>query len=179
MPDLPAPVTPLFVGTNSRYFASATLRLCAPTLGVITWVANQAIYMPVAIPWHYPVKRVFWYNGSTVTTTNVDFGIYTPGGGRVYSTGSTAMGTASEIQYVSVATPFILAPGAYYFAWTCSNTTARANGWTITNQQQMQMLGCLTQATALPLPNPATFASYGATPLGIPMCGITRTASGF
>jgi hypothetical protein len=142
-----------------------------------TWTANLAVYVPFTLPWPYPVRRVWWLNGSVNTTTNVDFGIYSAAGTRIYSTGSTAMGTVSVTQYVTPATEFILAPGSYYMAWTCSNTTTRGNGPAITAIAG-RMLGLVEQATALPLPATATFASF-ATVLAFPYCGITRTPSGF
>lgn len=147
------------------------------TVGAITWVANQAVYMPMSLPWPYPVRRVFWINGSTNTTTNIDFGIYTPSGKLIYSTGSTAMGTVSVPQFVTPTTPFILPAGSYYFAWTCDNTASRAFGNVVTTAAIGAMSGLLSQASAFPLPASATFATY-VTP-GIVVCGVTRTPSGF
>lgn len=171
---------PTHVHTMSNYAMGGMHRPVGPSSGpaVITWSANLAVYMPVAIPWPYPVARVFWLNGSTITTTNVDFGIYSAGGTRIYSTTSTAMSGASTIQYVTPGTPFILPPGSYYFAWTCSSTTSRGNAMTFATALPAKMMGLLEQATALPLPATATFATF-ATILGAPFCGITRTASGF
>lgn len=181
MSDYPQPGTlPLFVSTLSSW--GPALELLAPqggqiTLGAITWIANQAVYMPVSIPWAYPVRRVFWLNGSTITTSNADFGIYTASGKRIYSTGSTALSGTTVPQYVTPGTPFILPAGAYYFAYVCDNTTSRSYGNVISTNARGAMAGMLSQATALPLPASATFATY-ATP-GLPVCGITRTPSGF
>lgn len=144
--------------------------------GTITWVANYAVYMPFVIRDPYPVNRVFWVNGSTITTSNADFGIYTPDGTRIYSTGSTALSGVSVPQFVSPGTPFILAPGRYYFAYVCDNTTSRSVGWTPTVARQ-RTAGLLSQATALPLPATATFAAPSQAV--VPFIGVTRTTTGF
>lgn len=158
------------VGGESRSYAATA------TPAAITWVANTAVYIPFQVPWPYPVYRVWWMNGSTITSTNVDCGIYSPGGDLLYSTGSTAASGATSVQYVSVGTPFTLDAGRYYMAWTCSNTTSRGYGVAPTAVQGA-LLGCLSQTSALPLPASATFATYGAP--GVSLCGITRTSSGF
>lgn len=181
MSDFPADQTPLFLSTFSSYGPQNLLRstlLVGSVAGAsVTWVANRAVYMPMMVPWEYTVNRVWWVNGSTTTTTNVDFGIYTPGGAKIYSTGSTAQGTASAPQYVTPSVPFVLPPGAYYFAWTCDNTTTRAFGNTLATAANGALAGLLSQSSALPLPATATFATYG-TP-GFQLCGVTRTQSGF
>jgi hypothetical protein len=132
--------------------------------------------MPVTLPWPYPVNRVFWANGTTVTS-NVDFGIYTPSGTRIYSTGSTAQSGASAPQFVTPTTPFILSPGRYLFAVNCDGTTNRLAGF-LPTAVAAALSGMLTQAVgAVTLPNPATFATFSN--VGIVLCGITRTPSGF
>jgi hypothetical protein len=181
MTDFPQVNTlPQFVHPWTIYGPGPDIRLQAATTSPVafTWVANSAVYIPMTLPWAYPVNRVWWVNGSTVASANCDFGIYTVSGNRIYSTGSTAQGSASVPQFVTPSTPFILDPGNYYFAWTCDSTTSHAFAVAITTAAQGSMIGLYSQATALPLPATATFASLGAT-LGIPLCGITRTPSGF
>lgn len=176
MSDFPTDQLPLFISTFSSYGPSYKAG-SSSSPAAVTWVANQAVYLPVFLPWEYPVKRVWWCNGSTNTTTNVDFGIYTPSGARIYSTGSTAMGTVSVPQYVTPSTPFVLPAGQYYFAWVCDNTTSRGFGAAVAVAATGAIYGLLSQASALPLPATATFATY-VTP-GFQICGITRTESGF
>lgn len=122
------------------------------------------------------MKRVFVVNGS-VGAANFDFGIYTPSGTRIYSTGSTAQSGTSAPQFVTPGTPFVLAAGRYYFAYTNDGTTNVAWGNVVATAATGAIGGLLSQATALPLPATATFATYG-TP-GLAFCGITRTPSGF
>lgn len=183
MPDFPRSrqsVLPLFISSYSRYGIGQTQRGGSSSSGVATttWVANLAVYIPVAIPFAYPVARVFWVNGATITSTNVDFGIYTAGGSKIYSTGSTAMSAATSVQYVTPSTPFVLPPDYYYFAWTCSNTTNRANSVSVSTAANGRMVGLLQESSALPLPATMTPASWAQT-FGAAFCGITRTASGF
>lgn len=180
MTDFPAPGgLPLFVSSMSRWGVAleigTSVGRSAPV--AVDWVANTACYIPVVLPWPYPVQRVWWCNGTTTTTTNVDFGIYTSSGQQLYHTGSTAMGSANLSQYVTPATPFVLPAGTYYFAWTCDNTTARSFARNTATPATAAMTGCLSQTSALPLPATATFATYSAP--GIPLCGITLTVSGF
>jgi hypothetical protein len=171
---------PQFIHPWTVYGPGPDIRLAASGLNPVafTWVGNSAVYIPMTIPWAYPVNRVWWVNGSTVTTANCDFGIYTASGSRIYSTGSTTQANASSPQFVTPSTPFILDPGNYYFAWTCDSTTSHAFAVAITTAAQASMVGLYSQATALPLPATATFASMG-TSLGVPLCGVTRTPSGF
>jgi hypothetical protein len=175
---LPASALPLHIPCHSRYGIGPECRAIGATGNgsSMTVTANQAYYYPVTIPWPYPVQRVFWANGSSVAA-NKDFGIYTPNGARIYSTGSTAEGTASAIVYTTVATPFILGPGMYYFALVSSGGANHMFGLG-PGLTQFAMMGGLMQTTALPLPNPATFATSATTAV-IGVCGITRTASGY
>ena len=140
---------------------------------VTTWVANYVVYMPVWIPWPYPVNRVFWGNGSTASN-NMNFGIFTSTGKRIYSTGSTAQSGASALQFVTPGSKFTLAPGMYFFALTNDSTTNRVYGgvMTILHQQQCGVLG---QAANFALADPATMATPTQALYGL--CGVTRTIS--
>lgn len=144
-----------------------------------TWpVASTAFYVPVYLPWPYPVARVFWYNGSSVASVNVDFGIYTADGTLIYSTGSTARSGASAAQYVTP-TSFLLSSGRYYFGHSCDSTTANRGGVASTTGTvaRSALAGLLQEASALPLP--ATMTPVTIANVYLPLCGITRTASGF
>lgn len=183
MADFPrskAVVLPLHVSSLGRY----GLGLMSRGAGVsaspasATWVSNLIAYVPVAIPYAYPVNRVWWVNGSTITTTNVDFGIYTSGGAKLFSTGSTAAVGSSAVQYVTPSTPFVLAADRYYFAWTCDNTTSRAYVTSLTAAANGRLMGLLQEAGSGGLPTSMTPASWALT-VGAPFCGITRTSSGF
>lgn len=137
--------------------------------------ANLAIYVPLQLPFWYPVKRVFWVNGSTITG-NYDLGIYSKGGNRMASTGSTAMTPASDLQYANL--DILLSPGAYYIALLNDGTTNRAFGGTAITANAGRIGGLKEQAVgAATLPATATFANYTRTL--IPFFGLTRTGTGF
>lgn len=178
MSDLAVP-TPLHIGTFGPYsgLAEASLYQSSGNPASITWVANLAIFVPIVLPFPYLVSRLWWMNGSTITTSNADMGIYTKDGTRLASAGSTAMVGTGTIQYAALGTPMLLAPGRYFFGWSCDNTTSRGFGLTSITANHGRAAGLLQQATALPLPASATFAAL-ANAL-VPWCGVTRTASGF
>ncbi len=184
MTDFPSnEASPPFIHTYSRWMSGAEYKIIGASnvVGAYAWAANTAVYMPMCIPWPYPVRRLFWINGSTASS-NVDIGIYREDGSKVYSKGSTAQSGASVVQYVTPATPFVLPPGRYFLAWNCDGTTARAFGIQLASaggQSQAKTLGFLSQAVgAITLPSPATFAAFPAT-IGAVVAGITRLSSGF
>lgn len=179
--DLPlTPVAPLFLGTYSPESAMYEIRYggSVSNTGALTWPsANLAVYMPVSFPYAYPVRRVWWLNGTTVTSSNLDFGIYNVDGTRLYSTGSTALSGTSQPQYVTP-TEFVLSPGAYYFAIVLDTTSANRLLGSSTTVTFMQMGGVLQEAlgsTALP----ATMTPAAIATAVYPLCGVTQTASGF
>ena len=143
-----------------------------------TWVANLVSYCPMTLTKPYPVQRVFWVNGSTITTTNVDAGIYTADGRRIYNTGSTAASGASLPQYVTPGTPFVLYPGMYYFAWTCDNTTNRgmAYGGAATTGRYIGLLEETTGGFGLPATMTPSVWTRAWT---ASVVGVTRTTTGF
>jgi hypothetical protein len=176
------PPLPLFVHTLSRWSGvqdMANLNAGLSLASLTNPSANLAKYIPVTLPWPYPVKRVFWVNSSSVTSTNFDFGIYTGDGRKVYSTGSTAASGASLPQYVTPGTSFILSAGRYYFGLSCSSITASRGGQGTTSMSiaDERMVGMLQEASALPLP--ATMTGVAVANPYIVLCGVTRTASGF
>jgi hypothetical protein len=181
MTDFPSTeISPLFISSLSVLAGGEGLRTgtAVPGLAAVTssWqTASLAIYIPLYIPTPYTVRRVFWGNGSALAG-NKDFGIYSPDGTKIYSTGSTAESGASAIQYVTP-TAFVLQTGRYYMAIVCDQTTNHGWGIAAGSAIMLRMAGYLQQATALPLPNSATFAAKANT--FIPICGITQTASGF
>lgn len=183
MPDFPSPAspTPLLINTFMKYTCGFESRFVASSTtpsGGTTWIANLVQYIPISLPFPYPLKRFFWLNGSVNTTTNVDCGIYTVGGAKLASTGSTVMGTVSAWQYAAPTTTMILVPGMYYLAWTCDNTTTRAN-CVASTAVQGELTGLLQETTgAFGLPATMTPVAW-AQAFGTQACGITRTTSGF
>lgn len=182
MSDFPRnPPVPTHINAWSRYMLGPAIRQLAsfPTPQANDWgTANTAVYLPLVLPWPYNVRRVMWTPGNVVGG-NFDIGIYSAGGGRIYSAGSTAAaGTNSQPSYVTPTTDILLGPGTYWLAWVTDGTTSRMFGWGGNSPSGVgRLLGCYQQASALPLPATPTFAAYNS--VGIPLLGITNTASGF
>src|SRR5438270_14079178 len=90
----PNVVLPPYINTWTRYMAGLTRRSLngqnvTPPQPSINWTANYALFVPLWLPWPYPIKRVFVANGTGLRSL-VDIGIYTPGGARIFSLGGVA-----------------------------------------------------------------------------------------
>lgn len=137
--------------------------------------ANLAIFVPVRIGYPYTAVKMFWLNGSSVGTNNVDIGIYDSQGNRLVNSGSTLTAGATGIQVVSI-TSTILEPGLYYMAMVMdgtTNTTLRAaTGGVATPWAAM---GCYQMATAFALPATATFAQMAQ--LTLPIIGMSSSST--
>jgi hypothetical protein len=121
------------------------------------WIApNQALFFPIFIPHPWTVTKLWWQNGSTVTGT-VDCGLYTEEQNRILSTGSTAQAGANAVQSVDVPDTVIPA-GTTYFALVMSSTGTVWNN-VINGDPGGYVGGGYVQASALPLPATATFAT--------------------
>lgn len=167
---------PLFLHTFSVPWCNVGYGITTKAAVSTTWAsANKALYIPFFNPYFYPVNRVYWGNGSAVG--NMDFGIYTADGVKIYSTGSTAQSGASALQYVTPGTTFLLPPGRYYFALVNDGTTNRVWCAAASPASVPGQMGVLQEGTALPLPAAMTPARTTST--HIPLCGITKTTTGF
>lgn len=182
MTDWPEPAlaTPTHIQMFSR-FAGGNLNRAVPALGgpnAQNWTANTIIYVPFALPFPYPLNRVFWMNGSTITTTNVDCGVYTEKGTKLAACGSTAMTLASSLQNAAVTVPTLLNAGSYYWAWMCDQASLRAASVLVPTADG-QLMGLLVEARgALGLPATMTPIAYNG--VGLEFGGITRlTTSAF
>jgi hypothetical protein len=132
--------------------------------------ANRAIFFPFWIAHPYPVARLFWCNGATVSG-NVDCGIYSADGTKILSTGSTAQATINVVQ--SVAASLLLTPGSYHAALAVDNATATMFANT-PGSGLSSMLGMAQQASAFALP--ATFAQARTATSYCPIFGLTTQA---
>jgi hypothetical protein len=181
MADFPQPNVdaPPFLHTWSRYSCLRELKVvtgaAVVAVGTVDPTADNIHYMPMSIPFPYLCRRAFWVNGTTAAGSR-DFGIFARDGRQIYSTGSTLDSGTSAPQFVSIATPFILYPGDYYFAWLTSSATNSAFGAVSTIPLE-RMVGIKGQAKAIPLPTSATFATPAVA--GVELCGVSWTPSGF
>ena len=166
-----------FSGENmSGMSARKQLGSFSGTLASTAWPSgNLAMYLPFVIPFNYVVQRAFWINGAS-TANNMDIGIYSSDGTKLWASGSTAQSGANVVQYVSVSPEVLLRPGEYFIALAASGTSTlfMANAFTAIAGR---MIGMYQQASAFALPATATFAAWAQTVY--PVCGLTRTSSGF
>jgi hypothetical protein len=127
-----------------------------PTSAAVWPAANLAIYVPIRIPWTAIVRKAVIFNGSAVSG-NLDIGLYTGTGTRLWSSGSTAQSGTLQEQVVDVSPDITIAPGLYFSALSLDNTT----GTILRNNSnvQLQMVsGIYTESSGFALPATATFA---------------------
>jgi len=179
MGDWPAKYqTPLFIHSISLWASEADINAGVAISGsTAAWpTANLRLYVPFSLPWPYPVKRVFWANGSSAGS-NWDFALHSIGGSLIYATGSTAGSGNTTSQFVTPSSMLLLPPGRYYMSLVCDATTANRVFLPTITVIDARMRGLLQEASAFTAPATMTGAQYAQT--GIPLCGITKTASGF
>lgn len=175
------PVPPLISFRTKGWGWTSDFYSGTPTSGTYT-LANRAYYVPILVPAVCVARRVWWYNGATVSASyDLDCGIYTDAGykpgTRLVSSGSTAQGTASVIQFVDI-TDTALSPGLYWIAIACSSASA-----TLLRNIDVASIGPsgdaiprFQQSTALPLPDSATPVEVTST-TGQFLFGFATTAS--
>lgn len=154
-----------------------TNSILLPILGVsnnsttsTAWTsANLAIYIPFTIAHPFTPSKMWWINGVTVGTNNVDVGIYDSQGNQLFHSGSTLTSGVSVSQSVSVSS-LTLQRGTYYFAMAMDGTTDVLAQISI-GAVFSRAFGVLQQATAFPLPATATFATM--TAVRFPIVGVT------
>jgi hypothetical protein len=174
--DWPRSPTVSQIGSHSAQSPIAALALLTTTwtaAAAFDWpAANQAIFVPLAVPVWQRWSYGFWINGSTITSSNVDVGIYSIDGVRLASTGSVVMAGATNYQSSTLLSTVELPPGPYYLAMSCNNTTARGWGVSTPSVTEGRMAGLLQMASAFPLPATATFSQWAST--GYPYFGIAN-----
>jgi hypothetical protein len=146
------------------------------TFATAAWPSsNRAIYIALALPFAYPVKRAWWVNGGTVTG-QADVGIFDAQSGvKLFSTGATAQSGTNASQYVTV--DWLVQPGSYYLGMSLSNTAGIFSAAPGGQTSYMRLSGCLQEASAHPLPSTMTPAAI--TSIYWPLFGLTRTTSGY
>lgn len=150
----------------------------APAVNLAWTSANDPLALPFRLNEGVVVTRLGWLNGSTITSSNFDLGIYSTAWARLVSTGSTARSGGSAWQWVDIAdTP--LAPGDYYLVGVGdTNTTGRPGGVTTVAAPSLALLGAQDSTTdAFPLPNPLTNMAAAATFTIIPWLAMECTGT--
>ena len=117
--------------------------------------ADLIIYCPLRVTEACTVLRVFLVNGSSVSG-NVNIGLYSSTGTKLWETGSTAQSGTGQTQFIDIADQNVAA-GLYYVAIQCSGTPSlpRQNP----SLHFLQADGVMQeQAGSFALPATATFA---------------------
>jgi hypothetical protein len=146
-------IGPILQASNSTGFG-ATASATFPT-------ANKALFFPFFLSKSITALQFLWYNG-TVVSGNIDVGIYTEDGTRLYALGSTPQTGTSIIQSIGLLSPGLtFGPGLFYLAITMDNTTGtlfrgKAHA---SLTQVMSELGAAEMAAAFSLPATATLTS--------------------
>ena len=177
-PPSPAVVIPM-VGGFSQWTLMAPTQYATLPASAVWMTANTAVYVPIVVPVTCVIRRLWWANGATVNASyNLDCGVYADAGYKpgvkLIATGSTAQGTASEVQFVDV-TDTTLAPGRYWLALSCSSVSATVFRGNVGVGRDATLY--FTEASALPLPATATPAEPSASATVYPLCGFATTAS--
>lgn len=164
-----------FISPISREAVGLQIALLAPGLNSAQAYpsANLATYVPFSLSRSIVVTQLWVANG-TVAAGNIDIGIYSVDGARLTSLGSTAMAGTSVLQGSTI-TNITIGPGQYYLAFACSSTSAHILSVT-SAAYKIRTLGVYQQASALPLPASATFAT-NTTPVNLPIFGLTTQAT--
>lgn len=130
--------------------------------------ANRALACPFEIAAPFLVRKVFWFNGATTTSTSADVGVYTEAGALVVSGGGTAISGANATQEVDV-TDTVLKPGRYWLAYAQNGTTATPM-LSATAAAVLRAMGCAQMASAYVLPS--TFTPAAVASAAFPLMGI-------
>jgi len=165
---------PLHVGNIGR-FGPILSMFTTNNAGGIAWPANnRALYFPIHLPAPFLVARGYLINDGNATG-NVDIGVYTIGGTRLVSSGSTARGSTNATQYIDL-TDTWLSPGDYYWALVGSSTSGVYTGVAAASATVCRADGILQEdlgATTLPSSmSPAAMATAN-----IPLFGFTQSAT--
>jgi hypothetical protein len=175
--DAPATgaLTPLVISSISGHSGSWQLSASGglSAAASATSVANDAVYVPIWIPQTAVFVSGYVYNGSA-PAGNCDIGIYAFDGTKLGSTGATAKSGASAIQRIALSASVTLTPGRYYIAYSESASTVNSVFAWAAQVNNGKWAGMYRQATAHPLPSPATFATRASAIL--PIFGIGQKA---
>lgn len=126
-------------------------------------VANMAVYVPLLVTAPTPIAQVGWQINTP--TGNIDAGLYNAAGARLVSLGGIAQaGANNAIQAAALSQT--LAPGNYYAAMSCDNTTGKVT-YVSMGVVPLRACGVMIQTSAYPLPATATFAAPAGT-VGLP-----------
>lgn len=160
----------LFLETSSREALGVILNANLAPIGTMNWpTANLAIFVPFRLSGPYLVKKILWANGATAAG-NIDVGVYSIGGARIFTTGSVAQ-SGTSAQQSSSATGggiSIPGPGNFFLAVAKDDISGSLLGcFTNTTASFARLFGVYQATSAFPLPDTVTFETVSAT-IGVP-----------
>jgi len=124
--------------------------------------ASNIYLYPVLVTEPYRVRRLWWLNGATVNG-NVEVGVFSDGGARIATTGSTAQSGVNTLQQVTV--DFTLGVGSYWIGLATTSATGTFQGRldVVGKAHTMRDLSMyamhVTVGTAVPMPSQITIGS--------------------
>lgn len=121
--------------------------------GAIVAANNQAMYLPQIFPVRATLYALRFFAGNG--TGNYDLGVYDASFNRIASTGSTAM-TAAGVKTLTLPELAVTAGTMLYAALALSLTTGTILRAAFSPAWPMIQTGMVVEASALPLPDPAT-----------------------
>ena len=118
-------------------------------------VANLAMYFPFTVQEDKTFKRIL-VRIASISSGNLDVGVYDAAGSRKVSIGTTAVAAANTSQILDITDTQLIA-GDYYLAMACDNTTVDFPSYSLPSQPNM-LYGIKEETSAFVLPATATFA---------------------
>lgn len=132
---------------------------------------NVGVIYPFVIAHPFLVRKVFWVNGTTITSTSADVAVYDASLGRLVSGGGTALSGANAAQEVDV-TDTLLRPGLYYLAYSQNSNSGTPVSLALA-VSSMRSFGSAQMASAYPLPSTYTPTAHSNTTAAkIVLCGV-------
>lgn len=140
---------------------SARTHLATSSLGAagsLTWTPDLAFFYPFLLTDWAVAKQLLFFVGS-VSSGNIDMGIYTSQGNRIVSAGSTAMGTTNTVQELNI-TDTTLAPGEYALGVVCDDGSGSCQRTSFADEDANASFYLLEQqdVTSATLPATATWS---------------------
>jgi hypothetical protein len=140
--------------------------------------AHRIYYMPLLLPFDYTAVRIGWITGSSPSgTRDVEIGLYSNDGSRIYTTStSTFASLGGTTYYFTPAAPWRIPAGTYYLAFQSSTTpNVLAFGTGATIGQGLEEGALLEDAASMGLP--ATMANAAPSDTRQPIVVLTRSAT--
>lgn len=119
-------------------------------LALGTWPsANWSIGIPFRLVAPFTVSKVHVDTGAV--GNNIDVGVYAASGGRIFSTGSTAIVASQTPQTITLGSTVLLGPGDYFLAAAVDGTTSTVARTTTITAAILAALGAVGCAGNFPL----------------------------